>query len=132
MFNAGWNSQIQTNLLGQSCLLFLSVAPSLFAGDKCPPSPDFRFASHFVEVRGSWMHYVEAGKGDPILLLHGNPTSVYIWRNIIPHHSKHEGEFADLVVKRRRKVLCHQAAWSSQLHCVQYFDLYPAGVWMSS
>jgi haloalkane dehalogenase len=35
------------------------------------------------------MHYVETGKGDPILLLHGNPTNVYIWRNIIPHLAKH-------------------------------------------
>jgi haloalkane dehalogenase len=31
------------------------------------------------------MHYVETGNGDPILLLHGNPTNVYIWRNVIPH-----------------------------------------------
>jgi haloalkane dehalogenase len=31
------------------------------------------------------MHYVEAGQGDPILFLHGIPTSCYLWRNIIPH-----------------------------------------------
>jgi len=31
------------------------------------------------------MAYVEAGKGDPIVLLHGNPTSSYLWRNVIPH-----------------------------------------------
>ena len=31
------------------------------------------------------MHYVEQGEGDPILFLHGNPTSCYLWRNIIPH-----------------------------------------------
>jgi haloalkane dehalogenase len=30
------------------------------------------------------MHYLDEGHGDPILLLHGNPTSSYIWRNIIP------------------------------------------------
>lgn len=34
------------------------------------------------------MHYIEEGQGDPILLLHGNPTSSYIWRNIIPELSK--------------------------------------------
>ena len=33
------------------------------------------------------MHYITAGSGDPILLLHGNPTWSYIWRNIIPHLS---------------------------------------------
>ena len=31
------------------------------------------------------MHYVEAGTGDPIVFLHGNPTSSYLWRNVIPH-----------------------------------------------
>ena len=31
------------------------------------------------------MHYVEEGEGDPILFVHGNPTSSYLWRNVIPH-----------------------------------------------
>jgi haloalkane dehalogenase len=31
------------------------------------------------------MAYVEAGDGDPIVLLHGNPTSSYLWRNVLPH-----------------------------------------------
>ena len=31
------------------------------------------------------MAYVEEGEGDPIVFLHGNPTSSYLWRNIIPH-----------------------------------------------
>jgi haloalkane dehalogenase len=38
-----------------------------------------------VEVNGSRMHYVEEGEGPPVLFLHGNPTSSYLWRNIIPH-----------------------------------------------
>lgn len=50
-------------------------------------SPAFPFESKFVEVLGSRMHYVDEGSGDPILLLHGNPTSSYLWRNIIPHLS---------------------------------------------
>jgi haloalkane dehalogenase len=33
------------------------------------------------------MAYVEAGSGDPIVFQHGNPTSSYLWRNIIPHLS---------------------------------------------
>ncbi|MFV1980972.1 MAG: haloalkane dehalogenase [Rhodothermia bacterium] len=41
--------------------------------------------SSYVEVDGSRIHFVEAGAGDPILFLHGNPTSSYLWRNIIPH-----------------------------------------------
>lgn len=39
----------------------------------------------FVSVLGSRMAYVEAGCGEPIVMLHGNPTSSYMWRNIIPH-----------------------------------------------
>ena len=38
-----------------------------------------------VSVRGLNMAYHEVGEGDPILFLHGNPTSSYLWRNIIPH-----------------------------------------------
>ena len=48
-------------------------------------SPAFPFSPQFVDVHGSRMHYVEQGEGDPILFLHGNPTSCYLWRNIIPH-----------------------------------------------
>ncbi len=36
-------------------------------------------------VLGHGMAYVETGSGDPIVFLHGNPTSSYIWRNIIPY-----------------------------------------------
>jgi len=35
------------------------------------------------------MAYVDEGRGDPIVFLHGNPTSSYLWRNIIPHLSPH-------------------------------------------
>ena len=38
----------------------------------------------FAEVHGKRIAYLEAGNGDPIVLLHGNPTSSYLWRNIIP------------------------------------------------
>ncbi len=39
----------------------------------------------FVEVNGKKMAYVEMGEGDPIVFQHGNPTSSYLWRNIMPH-----------------------------------------------
>lgn len=45
----------------------------------------FPFGSNYVEVLGSRMHYVDEGSGEPVLFLHGNPTSSYLWRNIIPH-----------------------------------------------
>lgn len=50
-------------------------------------SGKFSYPAKYAEVYGSKMHYVEAGDGDPILLLHGIPTSNYLWRNIIPHLS---------------------------------------------
>lgn len=37
-----------------------------------------------ARVLGSTMSYVEWGSGDPIVLLHGNPTSSYLWRDVIP------------------------------------------------
>ncbi len=39
----------------------------------------------YATVNGKRMAYVEVGEGDPILFLHGNPTSSYLWRNVIPH-----------------------------------------------
>ena len=38
-----------------------------------------------VTVDGVEMAYVDAGSGEPIVFLHGNPTSSYLWRNVIPH-----------------------------------------------
>lgn len=43
------------------------------------------YEKKLVEVLGHQMAYVEAGTGDPIVFLHGNPTSSYLWRNVIPH-----------------------------------------------
>ncbi len=37
------------------------------------------------DVLGKRMAYVEVGTGDPIVFLHGNPTSSYLWRNVIPY-----------------------------------------------
>ncbi len=38
----------------------------------------------FVDVHGKRMAYVEMGEGDPIVFQHGNPTSSYLWRNVMP------------------------------------------------
>ena len=48
-------------------------------------SAAFPYTSKFIEVNGSKMHYIDEGQGEPILFLHGNPTSSYLWRNIIPY-----------------------------------------------
>ena len=48
-------------------------------------SADERYEKKRSAVRGLEMAYVETGSGDPIVFLHGNPTSSYLWRNVIPH-----------------------------------------------
>ncbi len=48
-------------------------------------SPDEHYAKKRVQVEGHTMAYLDVGQGDPIVFLHGNPTSCYVWRNIIPH-----------------------------------------------
>lgn len=40
---------------------------------------------HAATISGRTMTYSEMGKGDPIVFLHGNPTSSYLWRNVMPH-----------------------------------------------
>ncbi|MDW3193769.1 MAG: haloalkane dehalogenase [Cytophagales bacterium] len=63
------------------------IAMSSFS-QQAPISADFPFESNYQKVLDSKMHFVD--EGDPnsahtFLLLHGNPTSSYLWRNIIPH-----------------------------------------------
>ena len=48
-------------------------------------SGNFPFQKQRKPILGHEMAYVEVGEGDPIVLLHGNPTSSYLWRNVIPH-----------------------------------------------
>src|SRR5260370_29256802 len=43
------------------------------------------YEKQFLNVFDRAMAYVESGQGDPIVFLHGNPTSSYLWRNILPH-----------------------------------------------
>ena len=49
------------------------------------PSETMRYTKKVKEIHGKKMAYVDEGSGDPIVFLHGNPTSSYLWRNIMPH-----------------------------------------------
>ncbi len=40
---------------------------------------------HDLSVLDSTIHYQESGTGTPLVFLHGNPASSYIWRNVLPH-----------------------------------------------
>ncbi|MBL4581700.1 MAG: haloalkane dehalogenase [Gammaproteobacteria bacterium] len=42
-------------------------------------------AKKTITVKGKTMAYVEMGEGEPIIFQHGNPTSSYLWRNVMPH-----------------------------------------------
>lgn len=46
--------------------------------------PEMRYAKKVCPVNGKRIAYVDEGQGKPIVLLHGNPTSSYLWRNVIP------------------------------------------------
>jgi haloalkane dehalogenase len=48
-------------------------------------SAKFPYTKKRVNVLGQSMAYIEVGSGDPIVFLHGNPSSSYLWRNVIPH-----------------------------------------------
>ena len=64
----------------------LALMPPALA-QEADVSPEFPFEGHYVAVHGVDMHYIDEGDpdGDVILLLHGNPTWSYLWRNVIPH-----------------------------------------------
>ena len=44
-----------------------------------------RYPHKYIDVLGMNMAYVDVGSGDPIVFLHGNPTSSFLWREVIPH-----------------------------------------------
>ncbi len=55
------------------------VSEERFAG-----LPGYPFAPHYLDWRGLRMHYVDEGRGAPVLLLHGEPTWSYLYRKMIP------------------------------------------------
>ena len=46
--------------------------------------PAYLFAPHYAEVDGLRMHYLDEGIGDPVLLLHGEPTWSFLYRRMVP------------------------------------------------
>lgn len=80
----------------------ISVARAQVAKDGAPYgleiSAAFPFEKKRIPVKGSQMAYVDEGDGPVVLFLHGNPTSSYLWRNIIPHvRSDHRVIAPDLI-----------------------------------
>lgn len=50
-----------------------------------PVHTEMPFSKRFLTVHGRRMACVDTGAGDAIVFLHGNPTSSYLWRNVMPH-----------------------------------------------
>lgn len=44
-----------------------------------------RYIKKYIDLGGTRMGYVDVGQGAPVVFLHGNVTSSYLWRNVIPH-----------------------------------------------
>ncbi|MEE9203022.1 MAG: haloalkane dehalogenase [Dehalococcoidia bacterium] len=53
--------------------------------NRSPVSATDPYERRRVAVLDTEMAYIDTGTGDPVVFLHGNPTSSYLWRNIIPH-----------------------------------------------
>lgn len=75
--------------------LLLSFSAGLAQGEQPKPqkleipstqiSAEFPYTKKSMEVLGSEMTYLDEGEGRMVVFLHGNPTSSYLWRNIVPH-----------------------------------------------
>jgi haloalkane dehalogenase len=50
-----------------------------------PISAAYTYERHRIALLDTEISYVDTGAGDPVVFLHGNPTSSYLWRNVIPH-----------------------------------------------
>jgi len=75
-----------------------NAAPHGYKLPQAKISAAFPFGSHYLSVRGTRMHYIDEGQGNPVIFIHGNPTSSYLWRNIIPYVTDHRRAIAiDLI-----------------------------------
>jgi len=80
--------------------------------------PDFPWPPKYLEIEGLRMAYVEEGEGDPILLLHGEPTWGYLYRHMIPPLAKAGRIIApDLIGFGRSDKPIAANAYSYKSHC---------------
>ena len=76
----------------------LGVALPVVAQDAPTISEELTLPRAEVEVLGATMSYLEAGAGEVVLFVHGNPSSAYLWRNVMPHVAEtHRAVAVDLI-----------------------------------
>jgi len=80
---------LTTAMLLSGCLAIIPVIAPSAKNIEPNIGSEFPYESKFVKVLGSDIHYIDEGNGPTVILIHGNPTSSYLWRNIIPHLTDH-------------------------------------------
>ncbi len=79
--------------------------------------PDFPFAPHYIEVKGLRIHYVDEGKGETILCLHGEPSWSFLYRKMIASMSKQHRVMAmDFIGFGRSDKFTEREAYTFQMH----------------
>lgn len=79
--------------------------------------PDFPFEPHYVEIGGLRIHYVDEGRGEVILCLHGEPTWSYLYRKMIPLLTvRHRTVAMDFAGFGRSDKLTERNEYSFQMH----------------
>ena len=79
--------------------------------------PDFPYAPHYVEVNGLRVHYVDEGKGETILCLHGEPSWSFLYRKMIPPLSEqHRVVAMDFIGFGRSDKFTEREAYTVQMH----------------
>jgi len=79
--------------------------------------PDFPFAPHYIEVNGLRIHYVDEGKGETILCLHGEPSWSFLYRKMIAAMSKqHRVVAMDFIGFGRSDKFTEREAYTFQMH----------------
>jgi pimeloyl-ACP methyl ester carboxylesterase len=76
-------------MLGVSFALILLMLAGCSAQQDAPPLPPERYAMKQVLVDGINIGYLDKGQGDPIVLVHGIPTSSFLWRDMVEELSAH-------------------------------------------
>lgn len=80
--------------------------------------PDFPFAPHYIDLTGLRLHYVDEGKGEPVLCLHGEPTWSFLYRKIIRTLSiQHRVLAMDFIGFGRSDKFTEREAYTFQMHC---------------
>jgi len=81
--------KLTSSLLAAAAIAMLgTAAQSAETGNKLPApviSEHLTLERHSIAVLDSEMSYLEDGKGEVVLFLHGNPSAAYLWRNVIPY-----------------------------------------------